>query len=792
MAPTALPGEGGAADWLEWLGDAAWVGDRQLRLRQVNGLALQLLRCDREALAGRSLGSLVHPEDQPWVLDPLARLTAGESLRRELRLDRGDDTWIEVDATLSRLPSGDWLCHFRELGEQRRAEHELRLAHRSLAAIVEATPLAVVRVGSRGQIELWNPGAERLFGWSGTEVLGKPLPFVPAEHRESFASQRASVLGGDEVEVIETQLLHKSGRRITVEVTTAPIHGDAGRPVAVLRLIENIGARRREEAVSETFLSLARRLSAALTPIAASRIVAAAATELFEYHAFALGLYDTTSQQLEPVLTIDTIDDQRQEVDGPGTSDPLPPLLRQVLDGQARLINRDQGEQAEGVRPFGDTSRLSESLMYVPIRADGQTQGVLTIQSYTPSLYDAADLALARALADHCSGALARMMAADQRQRSEERYRALAESTPVGIWQIDADEQTVFVNPALLHLLGLDDAAFLEGRSPWDFFAPESRDEARGQLSARLLGRTSTYEVELLHASGARRAVLVAGAAVMDALGRFSGRIGSFLDITDRKLAQEELRRLNSELEQRVAARTAELKVAVDELEAFSSSVSHDLRAPLRSISGFSSALAEDFAAELPEEAQALLQRVRAGAKRMDELIQDLLDLSRLSRQPMSRLPVDLAVLAREIRDELMPATPDRTMTWQIADSIPVAGDPGLLRVVLQNLIGNALKFTAETADPQIEVGCEQTAADSICYVKDNGVGFDMRYADQLFTPFRRLHSSQRFEGTGIGLATVRRAVRRHGGQVWAESRVGEGATFRFSLPRITDRAADR
>jgi light-regulated signal transduction histidine kinase (bacteriophytochrome) len=253
-------------------------------------------------------------------------------------------------------------------------------------------------------------------------------------------------------------------------------------------------------------------------------------------------------------------------------------------------------------------------------------------------------------------------------------------------------------------------------------------------------------------------------------------------DVTERKRAEEKLRSFNVELEQRVRERTVELDASTKELEAFSYSVSHDLRAPLRAIDGFGHALLEDCEAKLDADGKDHLRRIRAATQRMGTLIDDLLRLSRLTRTEMLVEKVNLTELAWSVINELQKSEPERVVRIEIAEGLEVTADPKLMRIALENLLGNAWKFTAKRSEATIELGSTNEGAKTTYFVRDNGAGFDMAYVGKLFTPFQRLHSIEEYPGTGIGLGTVQRIMNRHGGRVWAEGQVDRGAAFHFSF----------
>ncbi|HKP98503.1 MAG TPA: ATP-binding protein [Fibrobacteria bacterium] len=274
------------------------------------------------------------------------------------------------------------------------------------------------------------------------------------------------------------------------------------------------------------------------------------------------------------------------------------------------------------------------------------------------------------------------------------------------------------------------------------------------------------------------------GTPLYDAEGNFDGAVSMVIDVTERVKAEEEIRRLNADLENRIRERTRELEEAIRELEAFSYSVSHDLRAPLRHIGGFVEMLTAKSGASLDDQGRRYLAIISESAKRMDTLISHLLSFSRLGRQDMLRLRFSMKDVAAQTVSALAPDTEGREIEWTLGDIPDAVGDPSLVRQVLANLVSNAIKFTKGRKPARIEIGaCDSGNGSPAYFVRDNGAGFDMKYCDKLFGVFQRLHGENEFEGTGIGLANVRRIVARHGGRVWAEGAMGAGATFFFTLP---------
>lgn len=348
---------------------------------------------------------------------------------------------------------------------------------------------------------------------------------------------------------------------------------------------------------------------------------------------------------------------------------------------------------------------------------------------------------------------------------AEQSLRTVIRENIDGMLVIDRERVVVFANPAAERLLGRA-AHALEG-TRLDFpLVPGESSEI--DIVTGPAPRTAEVRVVAIDWEGQPAA------------------LASLRDVTDRTRAKE-LRRLSAELELRVRERTAQLEAAMSELEAFSYAVSHELRVPLRAIHGFTRMLEDQLEDHLSPEARYSLERLKAGAETIATLIDELLKLSRVDRQPLARTTVDLSVLAHEIVAELRVADPERDIDVSIQQGLNVTGDEQLLRIALVNLLDNAFKFTRDTTNARVEISGAREGRFLALQVRDNGAGFVPEHADRLFRPFQRLHAESEFAGTGIGLATVQRVIRRHGGTITVSGALGRGASFSFVLPAATE-----
>ena len=493
-----------------------------------------------------------------------------------------------------------------------------------------------------------------------------------------------------------------------------------------------------------------------------------------------------------PELVFEMANDLRLKLTG---SRPLLGLtVRQALP---ELNEQGQVAQLEAVYRTGETYRGHEvpmrlgrdvgqdapegyfNLTFQPLRnAEGKVDGIVSVS------WEVTEQVLARRRIE--------ALAAELKER-EQQFRTLADSIPQLSWMAEPEGRLFWFNQRWYDYTGTSPSQV--GEKDWsELIDPEDAARVLEHFNAALReGTLWEDQFRLRRADGSYRWFLSRARPVRDGEGRIVRWFGTNTDIDDErrtleslKQAEEEIRHLNTGLEKRVRERTAQLQEANKELESFSYSVSHDLRAPLRHITGFAQLLERRAAAKLDDVARGYLTTIAGAAKQGGTLVDDLLAFSRMGRAEMRQSRVDLDQLVAEARKDLLPEANGRQVEWQVGELPTVEGDPALLRQVIHNLLANALKYTRPKPEARIEVGTREEEGEVVVWVRDNGVGFEMQYVDKLFGVFQRLHTAEEFEGTGIGLANVRRIVSRHGGRTWAEGAVGQGATFTFTLPRTS------
>lgn len=366
----------------------------------------------------------------------------------------------------------------------------------------------------------------------------------------------------------------------------------------------------------------------------------------------------------------------------------------------------------------------------------------------------------------------------------EERLRLALEGSQTATWDWNLHTGHLAWDSYNYRLYGLKPGDF-DGtfKQLLSLIHPLDRETAASTfMNALETKKEFALEYRVIWPNGTIRYMSSRGKPFCDTQGKAVRLTGVTLDITEAKLAEEKIRSLNADLEIRVQNRTAELTAANQELEAFTYSVAHDLRAPLRHVDGFAQILQEDLGSAASPESFQLVRRIRLAILNMGRLVDDLLNLARIGRQELSRSPTDLRALADQVIGELRSEEKNRHLEWRLSDLPAITCDPGLIHQVFSNLFSNAIKYTRPQSHAVIEIGSLAKDGEHILFVKDNGVGFDMKYAPKLFGVFQRLHRAEEFEGTGVGLATVDRIIRKHGGRIWAEAHPGQGAAFYFTL----------
>jgi PAS domain S-box-containing protein len=675
----------------------------------------------------------------------------------------GAPFWANVVITALRDERGELhgFAHVtRDITDRRQAEEGLQKSEARKAAILNTALDAIVSIDHESRIREWNLAAEKMFGYSREQAMEQEMAelIIPPTMRESHRRELAQALSTGKGRLLDTRVelaaLRANGTSFPVEVAITRIPSTD--PPMFTGFIRDITERKQtEEALTKSEARKAAILDTALDAIISID---------------AQGLVREWNPAAEKMFGY-----KREEALGREMDDLIvpPSLLNIYRDGLTHYLMTGVG-----------------SLLGRPIELSARrTDGTEFPVDFVITRVATAELSFTCFIRD----VTARRKAEEELRLSEERYRMMVEGVrDYGLYLLDPDGRVVMWSTGAERLFGYDPEE-VASRPLAGFYSEEDRQQGRpGQVlqTAQAEGRAED-EGWRVRKDGSRFWATSITTALRDNNGQLRGFGRISRDITERKRAEEEIQRLNADLEQRVIERTAQLEAANKELESFSYSVSHDLRAPLRHINGFVEMLQATTANTLDEEGRRVLQTISDSARQMGKLIDDLLSFSRMARVELNNTPVKLADLVAAVRHDLRHDIEGRNIAWHIGPLPEVSGDPSLLRQVLVNLIANALKYTRPRSQARIEIGCTETDKEAVIYIRDNGVGFDMQYAGKLFGVFKRLHRASEFEGTGIGLANVHRVILRHGGRTWADGAVGAGATFYFSLPKTNERNHD-
>ncbi|MCT7988396.1 PAS domain S-box protein [Laspinema olomoucense] len=631
---------------------------------------------------------------------------------------------------------------------------DLESQQQLLSAVLQQMPAgAIVAEAPSGQLVLMNQQVREILGISVT-----PLNTIPDYLHTSYQifhpdgkpynpaalPLARSISTGEMVVEEEMEITRTDGTRVTVLANSGPIRNAEGKIVAAVVTFYDITAQKSAQAEINGYADIVKNIQVGLT------------------------VWQLTPGEEPPSFELISANPAASQVAG-------------------RDLNRAVGMRIETLFPhLVKTSRLFElrevlnsssarDFPEVIYRDDAGGERYCSLKAFPLS---------SRCLGIAYEDITDRKQAQFALRESEQRFRTMADAAPVYIWLSGIDQQYYYFNQPWLEFTGRTLEQEI-GKGWLQGVHPEDRQfcvDTYGQ--AFELHQSFEIEYRLRRYDGEYRWMLDRAVPRFSPDGRFEGYVGSSIDISDRKIYESEIKRLNATLERRVSDRTAQLEAANQELESFAYSVSHDLRAPLRHISGFVNLLRKRIEPSLDENSQRYLNIIVQSTHQAEELIDNLLAFSRMARSQMRFIKIDTNQLVKEVWQSLEMQRGDRKIIWEVAFLPPVKGEPTMLRLVFQNLLDNAIKYSQRRQRAEITVGFNESDLEFIFFVRDNGIGFDMRYAHKLFGVFQRLHSNPDYAGTGIGLANVRRIIHRHGGRTWAEGEVDFGATFYFSLPK--------
>jgi len=631
-------------------------------------------------------------------------------------------------------------------------EKELRQASLYTRSLIEASLDPLVTISAEGKITDVNEATEKATGRGRTELIGTDFSEYFTEPDKARAGYQKVFLLGSVVDYPLT-LRHKDGRIIDVLYNASVYRKGSGEVLGVFAAARDVTERNKAEAAQREGEALLQT-TIKILPVG---------LWVFDADGKIVFSNDAAQQIWAGVRYVGIA--QLGEYKGWRLNSGIPMGTHDWAG--ARALEKGEtsiGEEIE-IECFDGTHKIILDSA-VPLRnSDGSIRGAVTINQDITARKRAE-----KALLD-----------------SEARYRRITEGLTdyqysVRIENGRAVETTQ--SPACAKVTGYTADEFAANPYLWiQLVAPADRELVTKHVSQILAGKEiPPIEHRIVRKDGEPRWVSDTTILFKDASGKLLSYDGVIKDITEHKMAENKIQELNRDLEQRVVKRTAQLEAANKELEAFAYSVSHDLRTPLRAIDGFSNILQEDYAGKLGDEGKRLLNVVRDNSRNMAQLIDDILKFSRASRSEIAYAEIDMEGLAHEVYEELRPAT-EHGLKIEIGHLPKAQGDRAMMRQVFVNLLSNAIKFSHQKENSMIRVGAAVEGDETIYFVQDNGAGFDMQYADRLFGVFQRLHTTEEFEGTGIGLAIIKRIITRHGGRTWAEGKVNEGATIYFALP---------
>mgnify|MGYP002260216263 CR=1 FL=1 len=637
----------------------------------------------------------------------------------------------------------------QELVSSQKSLAESELRYRTL---IENLQEGIWVIDANAATTYVNPRMAEMLGYTVSEMMGASIFDFKDEEGARLLKERLELSRSGIKQFVDAEFLKKDGARIYATVSSAPLIEGGEYKGAIAGIVDITERRKAEEALRES----EERFRAILDNM--GNVVYM--KDLDGRHIFVNRLFEVVSRRA------------KTEVYGKTVSELFPEEASKEFDENDReVLKHDRPMEFEESFPLEDGVHTYISIKFPLKDTRGKTYAVCGVSTDITNLKKAEEAL----------------------RKSEHSLREAQRIAHIGNWEWDMDKTFFYKSDEVLRIFGRKDADIESLADYLDAVHPDDREKViMSSRKALETEQACSVDARIIRGDGAERIVHMQGEVARDASGKPMRMAGIVQDITERKQAEDEVIKLNRELERRVEERTLELKranealaAAKTEIETFTYSVAHDLRSPLRLIDGFSILLLKKQRERLDRDGQDHLERIRASARRMGQLIDDLMNLSFVMRAEVVPGEVDLSAIAMSIAIDLEKADPERKSDFVIEEGLAARGDERLLRMVLENLLGNAWKFTSKKDGPRIEFcRCGEEDGKYVFCVRDNGVGFEMAHAERLFQPFQRLHSQDEFPGTGIGLATVRQIVQRHGGRVWAEGAKGAGAAFYFTLQR--------
>ncbi|MBF2047496.1 MAG: PAS domain S-box protein [Elainella sp. C42_A2020_010] len=730
--------------------DLLCIAELNGHFRRLNPAFERVLGYSETELLNQPFIDFVHPEDRAATLAAMEQLAQGEqAIHFENRYRCKDGTYRWLDwVSVPVLEDGLIYAVAHDVTRRKQLEQKLRRSEARFRRLFDSNTIGIVFADFQGNITHANGAFLDLVGYTRAELVAGEIRWRDMTPPEYWSQDQRALVDLQQRGIFtawEKEYFRKDGRRVPVLVGGALLADDTNTAICY---VLDLSARKQAEMAVQRSEERYRSLVMALTSVV--------------WTTDGDGRF-VTRQPLWEAYTGQTFAEYRDW----GWAAALHPEDRERIQQcwQQALVSR-QIYEVEG-RVW---HAASEQYRYFEARAVPILNPDGTIREWVGTVNDVHE----------------RKQAEAALRESEARFRHLTDTSPLLVWMSGADKLCNYFNAGWLNFTGRSleqemGNGWIEGVHPEDL--QRCLDTYVNAFDA-----CQPFEMEyrLRRFDGAYRWILDIGVPRFTLEGDFCGYIGSCVDIHDRKQAEADMQRLNEILELRVKERTAQLEAANKELESFSYSVSHDLRAPLRHIAGFVDLLRKQLDPHtLDATSQRYLTIITDTTHQAGTLIDDLLAFSRMGRSEMRWLQVDMNQLVQEVCRELEPETVQRQIQWQIEPLPIVQGDPAMLRLVMRNLLENALKYTRSRAVAEIQIGSSSADQENVLFVRDNGIGFNMQYAHKLFGIFQRLHSDPNYEGTGIGLANVRRIIHRHGGRTWAEGMVDGGATFYISLPKL-------